>query len=260
MLRAALASFLLLALGLACDSGPPGPAHVRFAHFVPDAPALDFCLKPDGVAAFGSPFVGGAGMSYPSMSSRTDVDAGTYSVRLVPGGATSCATSLNGLGDITGLNLDGDGTPTLALIGRLTGSGTPALTMQAYNDKTTPTPSGGVSLRGINVAPGSTAQDVGVVSGSGAGSLFQAFATGVGYQSASAYATISITPSATNVQANLAARDSTSQAVWASGVFNNVSDTGVYTLYVIGIPGQTSVQRPSLMLCSDNSLNCAQSP
>jgi len=256
MLRAVLASFLVLALGLACDSGPPGPAHVRFAHFVPDAPALDFCLKPEGVAAFGSPFVGGAGMSYPSMSARTDLDAGTYSIRLVPGGATSCATSLNGLGDITGLNLDGDGTPTLALIGRLTGTGTPALTMQAYNDRTSPTPSGGVSLRGINVAPGSNPQDVGVVSAS----LFQTFATGVGYQSASGYQTISITPNATNVQANLAARDSTSQAVWASGVFNNVSDTGVYTLYVIGIPGQSSVQRPSLLLCSDNSLSCAQSP
>ena len=48
--------------------------------------------------------------------------------------------------------------------------------------------------------------------------------------------------------------------MWAQGTFSNVSDTGVYTLYVIGIPGQTGTPRPSLLLCSDTSVNCAQSP
>lgn len=253
---ALVSSLLVLALGLACESGPPAPAQVRIAHLVPDAPAVDVCLKPDSVAAFGSPFVGGTGLSYPSLSERTAVDAGTYSVRLVAGGSTSCATSLNGLGDVTGLALGEGATQTLALTGRLSGTGTPALAVKQYDDRTAATPSGGVSLRAVNAAPGSSAQDVGVVSGS----LFQSFASGVSFGSASAYQTISITPGATNVSAALAARDSSSQAVWAAGNFSNVSDTGVYTLYVIGVPGQTATQRPSLLLCSDAALNCAQSP
>lgn len=257
---ALVSSLLVLALGLACESGPPAPAQVRIAHLVPDAPAVDVCLKPDSVAAFGSPFVGGTGLSYPSLSARTAVDAGTYSVRLVAGGSTSCATSLNELGDVTGLALGEGATQTLALTGRLSGTGTPALAVKQYDDRTAATPSGGVSLRAVNAAPGSSAQDVGVVSGSGSGSLFQTFASGVSFGSASAYQTISITPGATNVSAALAARDSSSQAAWAAGNFSNVSDTGVYTLYVIGVPGQTATQRPSLLLCSDTALNCAQSP
>lgn len=106
---ALVSSLLVLALGLACESDPPAPAHVRIAHFVPDAPAANVCLKPDGTAAFGTPFVPG-GLSFASLSARTDVDAGTYSVRVVPGAATDCATSLQGLGDITGVSL-GEGGP-----------------------------------------------------------------------------------------------------------------------------------------------------
>ncbi len=251
-----LSSLFVLLLGLACDTGSPGPAQIRIANLVPDAPAVDVCLKPDGVAAFGSPFVGGTGLAYPSLSSRVSFDAGTYSVRIVPGGSSSCATSLNGLGDSTGLPLAPDATQTLALTGRLSGTGTSAVEVRQYDDRTGGTPSGGVSMRAVNAAPDSNAQDVGVVSGS----LFQAFAAGVPFGSASAYQTISITPGAINVSAALAARDSASQAVWAIGNFGNVSDTGVYTLYVIGVPGQTATQRPSLLLCSDSSVNCAQSP
>ena len=257
MLRLALISFVfLLVLGLACDSGTPGPAAIRIAHLVPDAPAVDVCLKPDGVAAFGSPFVGGTGLAYPSLSGRAAVDAGTYSVRII-GGGSSCASSLNSLGDKTGVVIGADATQTLALTGRLSGTGTPAVDVRKYDDRTTASPSGSVSLRAVNAAPGSTPQDVGVVSG---GSLFQAFATGVAFGSASGYQPINITPGATNVTAALAAQDSSSQALWALGTFGNVSDTGVYTLYVIGVPGQTATLRPSLLLCSDSSVNCAQSP
>jgi hypothetical protein len=122
---ALISSLLVIALGFACDSGPPGPAQVRIANLVPDAPAVDVCLKPDGLAAFGSPFVGGQGLAYPSLSARTAVDGGTYSVRLVPGGSSSCATSLNGLGDVTGLAIGEGAALTLALTGRLTGTGSP---------------------------------------------------------------------------------------------------------------------------------------
>ena len=248
--------FLAVALALACDSSSPLPPSVRIANLVPDSQALDLCLKPGDVAAFGTPFVGGAGLSYPSLSSRATVDAGTYSVRIVAGGATNCSTSLNGLGDISNVQLGEGVIQTLAVLGRLTGTGSPSFALGRFDDRTGGTPSGQVSMRAANAAPGSNPEDVGVVSGS----LLNPFATAVSYGTASAYQSIPITAGATNVTAALAARDSTNGTVWAQGTFSNISDTGVYTLYVIGIPGQTGTARPSLLLCSDSSVNCAQSP
>ncbi|HZJ52758.1 MAG TPA: DUF4397 domain-containing protein [Myxococcaceae bacterium] len=247
--------FLAVVLALACDSGTPGPGQLRIAHLIPDAPAIDVCLKPDSAAAFGTPLIGGAGLSYPSLSARTAFDAGTYSVRIVQGGATSCAGSLNGLGDVSAV-LAADLPQTLVLTGRLTGSGSPSLNVKVFQDRIAASPGGSVSLRALNAAPGSNPQDVGVL----ASQLFQPFATNVGYGSVSEYQSISITPGSTNVTASLASGDTGSQALWAAGTFNNVSDTGVYTLYVIGVPGQTGTPRPSLLLCSDSSVNCAQSP
>ena len=92
--------FLAVVLALACDSSTPGPGQVRVANLIPDGPsAIDVCIKPDSTAVFGTPLIGGGGLSYPQLSTRTGFDAGTYSVRFVQGGSTSCASSLNGLGD-----------------------------------------------------------------------------------------------------------------------------------------------------------------
>lgn len=248
--------FLAVVLALACDSGSPGPGQLRIAQLIPDAPAVDVCLKPDTAAAFGTPLVGGAGLSYPSLSSRSAFDAGTYSVRIVQGGATSCAGSLNGLGDVSAV-IAADSPQTLVLTGRLSGTGSPSLNLKVFGDRTAGAPSGSVALRGLNAAPGSNPQDVGLV----ASQLFQPFATNLGYGAVSDYQTIGgITPGSTNVTAPLASRETGSQALWASGTFTNVSDTGVYTLYVIGVPGQTGTARPSLLLCSEGSVNCQQSP
>ncbi|HUM09324.1 MAG TPA: DUF4397 domain-containing protein [Myxococcaceae bacterium] len=248
--------FLAVVLALACDSSSPGPGQLRVAHLIPDGPAIDVCLKPDTAAAFGTPLVGGGGLSYPSLSTRSGFDAGTYSVRLVQGGSTSCSSTLNGLGDVSA-SISADAPQTLVLTGRLTGSGSPSLTVKVIGDRTAAAPSGSVLFRGMNAAPGSNPQDMGVV----ASQLFSPFATNVAYGAASDYLQIGgIAPGSTNVTAPLASRDTSSQTLWASGTFNNVSDTGVYTLFVIGVPGQTGTPRPSLLLCSDGSVNCAQSP
>ena len=78
MSRLFLAPFVLVfVLALACDSSQPPPPSIRFANLVSDSQAVDVCLKPGDVAAFGTPFVGGAGLSYPALSSRATVDAGT---------------------------------------------------------------------------------------------------------------------------------------------------------------------------------------
>ena len=247
--------FLAVVLVLACNSSTPGPGQVRVANLIPDGVPLDVCLKPDTTAAFGSPLVGGGGLSYPQLSARSAFDAGTYSVRLVAAGST-CSNSLNGLGDVS-TSISADAPQTLVLAGRFTGTGNPSLSVRVIGDRIAPAASGSVLLRAMNAALGSNPQDTGVVGGQ----VFSPFATNLAYGALSDYQQIGgITPGSPTVTAPLASRDTGSGPVWAQGTFNNLSDTGVYTLFVIGIPGQTGTPRPSLLLCADGSVNCAQNP
>jgi hypothetical protein len=248
--------FLAVVLGLACDSSTPGPGQVRVANLIPDGVALDVCIKPDSAAAFGTPLVGGGGLSYPQLSTRSSFDAGTYSVRLVAAGSASCSSSLNGLGDVS-TSIVADNPQTLVLAGRFTGSGNPSLSVSVIGDRTAPSGTGTVMLRAMNVALGSNPQDVGIVGGQ----VFSPFATNLAYGGLSDYQQVGgITPGSPTVTAPLASRDTTSGPVWAQGTFNNLSDTGIYTVFVIGIPGQSGTPRPSMLLCADGSVNCSQNP
>jgi len=246
-----VAVFLALVLALACDSGTPGPGQVRIANLIPDGVPLDVCIMPDSAAAFGTPLIGGGGLSYPQLSTRSAFDAGTYSVRLVQAGSNSCATSLNGLRDLS-TAISADSPQTLVLAGRFTGSGNPSLTVMVTVDRIAPSASGSVLLRAMNAALGSNPQDTGVVGGQ----VFSPFATNVAYGTVSDYQQRSgITPGSPTVTAPVASRDTGSGPVWAQSTFTNLSDTGVYTVFVIGIPGQSGTPRPSLLLCADNSAN-----
>jgi len=247
--------FLAVVLALACDSSTSGPGQLRVANLIPDGVPLDVCLKPDATAAFGTPLIGGGGLSYPQLSARSAFDAGTYSVRLVQAG-TTCSNSLNGLGDVSA-SISADDPQTLVLAGRFTGTGNPSLSVRVIGDRIAAAASGSVLLRAMNAALGSNPQDTGVVGGQ----VFSPFASNIAYGAVSDYQQIGgITPGSPTVTAPLASRDTGSGPLWAQGTFNNLSDTGVYTLFVIGIPGQTGTPRPSLLLCSDGSLNCAQNP
>lgn len=248
--------FLAVVLALACDSSTPGPGQVRVANLIPDGVPLDVCIKPDSAAAFGTPLVGGGGLSYPQLSTRSSFDAGTYSVRLVAAGSTSCSSSLNGLGDVQ-TPISADSPQTLVLAGRFTGTGNPSLSVSVIGDRTAPSASGSVLIRAMNVALGSNPQDVGIV----AGQIFTPFASNLGFGGLADYQQVNnVTPGAPSVSAPLASRDTGSGPVWAQGTFTNLSDTGVYTVFVIGIPGQTGTPRPSMLLCAESGVNCAQNP
>jgi hypothetical protein len=249
--------FLLAAvLALACDSSTPGPGQVRVANLIPDGVPLDVCIKPDSAAAFGTPLVGGGGLSYPQLSTRSAFDAGTYSVRLVQAGSTSCSSSLNGLGDVP-TSISADSPQTLVLAGRFTGTGNPSLSVTVIGDRTAPSGSGSVMLRAMNAALGSNPQDIGIVGGQ----FFTPFASNLGFGGLSDYQQVNgITPGSPTVTAPLASRDTGSGPIWAQGTFTNLADTGVYTVFVIGIPGQSGTPRPSMLLCADASMNCAQNP
>jgi len=176
-------------------------------------------------------------------------------VRLVAAG-TTCSNSLNGLGDVSA-SIVADNPQTLVLAGRFTGTGNPSLSVSVIGDRIAPSASGSVLLRAMNAALGSNPQDVGVVGGS----AFSPFATNVAFGAVSDYQQISgITPGSPTVTAPLASRDTGSGPVWAQGTFNNLADTGVYTVFVIGVPGQSGTPRPSMLLCSDGSVNCSQNP
>jgi uncharacterized protein DUF4397 len=246
MLRAVLASFLILALGLACDSGPPGPAHVRIAHFIPDAPGIDVCLKPGGTAAYSGKFINQGGLNFASMSSRTEVDAGTYSLRIVSASATDCNTSLNGLGDISLDGFEGDTPYTVALVGLLSGSGSGSVAVKNLSDDTSTPTSPGVKLRYVHVSPELGPVDVGVLSGSTFLPLNPAVT--LGYSDASAY--YGYTGGVSN--ATLAIIDHDTQALDLSGTFSATGGT-VNSIYVVGRPTQTSGDpRLSFLMCPEN--------
>ncbi|HZW90459.1 MAG TPA: DUF4397 domain-containing protein, partial [Myxococcaceae bacterium] len=235
----------------------PGPGQLRVANLIPDAPSsIDVCIKPDTAAAFGTPLVGGGGLSYPQLSTRSGFDAGTYSVRLVAAGSTSCSSSLSGLGDVNA-SIVADNPQTLVLAGRFTGTGNPSLSVSVIGDRTAPSGSGSVQLRAMNAALGSNPQDTGIVGGQ----FFTPFATNLAFGAVSDYQQVNgITPGSPTVTAPLASRDTGNGPVWAQGTFSNLSDTGVYTVFVIGIPGQTGIPRPSMLLCAESGVNCAQNP
>ena len=247
--------FLAVVLALACNSSTPGPGQVRVANLIPDGVPLDVCIKPDSASVFGTPLVGGGGLSYPQLSTRSAFDAGTYSVRIVQAG-NPCSNSYSNLGDISA-SISADNPQTLVLAGRFTGTGNPTIGVRVIGDRTAAAASGTVLLRAMNAALGSNPQDVGIVGGQ----VFSPFASNIDFGALSDYQQVSgITPGSPTVTAPLASRDTGSGPLWAQGTFNNLSDTGVYTVFVIGIPGQTGMPRPSMLLCSEAGVNCSQNP
>lgn len=76
-------------------------AMVRFAHLSPDAPAIDVCVAMHGTGVFKGPLLAplatavpadasAPGLSFTEVSAYVALDPGTYDLRLVPAGSTSC--------------------------------------------------------------------------------------------------------------------------------------------------------------------------
>jgi hypothetical protein len=235
----------LALLVVACDMGPPAPAQVRMANFVPDAPsAIDLCLKPATDAAYTTPFVGSSGLNFPSLSSRVGLDAGTYSVRVVPGGATNCNSSFNGLGDISGVQFGEGGTYTLAAIGRLSGTGQGSFALSTFLDDVSP-PASGLKLRYVNVAPEVDSADIWV-----AGALTPEVPN-LTYTSTSnpAYKVYNTPPSAPEFLA-ISPAGSNSVILDVPGVA--LPNGSVSTLWLVGRPGVSGAAHLSFFLSADN--------
>jgi hypothetical protein len=259
MFRLSLVFAAALALAAACGPSTPQPAQVRIAHLGADLlgsnGAVDLCLKPASAAVYDKRFFGGSGLTFPQLSSRTSLDAGTYSARIIPGGSSNCDASFGGLGDVGGIAFGEGGAYTLALLGLINGSGNTQIALKNFaDDATAPAPTQ-VALRYVQASAEAGAVDVGITSGG----FFTPLASNLSYPN---------TPNPPYALYNSAITSAVFAMVSPSGSGNvilqaqsnavTIPGGSVDTLWVIGRPNQTGDGRLSFLLCADNGLGGCQ--
>ncbi|MEZ4294409.1 MAG: DUF4397 domain-containing protein [Polyangiaceae bacterium] len=103
--------------------GGEAMASVRVAHLSSDAPAVDFCVSPDGVTFVGpvmNKLLGDSdGLAFSEVTAYLSLPPATYTARLVAPGADTCDESLAGLPDVKDLAVADGGFYTVAAIGML---------------------------------------------------------------------------------------------------------------------------------------------
>lgn len=163
MRRIALLSTVALLAACGGSSSSPGTTYIRLAHLSFGAPAVDFCWAPQGTTTFAGPAMRGAGdaagLTYAEVSRYFTLDAGAYTVRLVPFATASCATAVPGVADVAVTAASG-GYYTVAAAG-IVGQAAPLnAQLKAFTDAHTPDPAK-VIIRFLNALPGSPALDLG---------------------------------------------------------------------------------------------------
>jgi len=161
MRRIALLSTVALLAACGGSSSSSGTGYLRVANlsFNPvSSVAMDFCWAPQGSTAFVGPAMKGAsdgfGLAYESVSRYFSLAEGSYTVRVVPFAANSCATAVPGLADVGVTVLSGTYYTVAA-------AGTPGSTeLKAFTDEHTPD-AAKVIIRFLNAVPGPTALDIG---------------------------------------------------------------------------------------------------
>ena len=167
MRRIALLSTVALLAACGDSSTSPGTGYIRLAHLSIGAPAVDFCWAPQGSTTFTGPAmrtpvvpaVSPTGLTYAQASRYFALDAGAYTVRLVPFAATNCATPVPGFTDIV-VTVGSAGYYTVAAAGILGQSAPANPQLKSFTDVFTPDPTK-VIIRFVNALPGSPALDLG---------------------------------------------------------------------------------------------------
>jgi hypothetical protein len=248
-----LATLLSLSSLVGCtadDEGPSGTARIRIAHLSPDAPAVDACIAAAGSDDWQGPLLSSngapAGLSYSNVTKYLDVPAQQYDVRIVAPGATSCATSLGGLADISDLPVLKDGqSATISAIGRLDNGGGQGFRLAAFLDDSEVT-FGKAKLRVIHAAPGTA----GVAVGFGGGVVFSPFIDNVQFgsttQANNGY--FEVDPIA---GAEVTARDIVSGRDAISVKPVNLPAGAIATAFAIGTAGNKAAPL-DVLLCVDN--------
>ncbi|MFO0631185.1 MAG: DUF4397 domain-containing protein, partial [Polyangiales bacterium] len=167
---------------LVCTEGPtmgavipcallPERVFVRVGHLAPDAPAVDFCLRPASATSFAgvSPTLRGlgfsGGFSFPTMTRSLALPPGASVARIVAPNSANCNTALAGLPDVTLPALPAGARATVAASGLLAGTGASAFGLRAFVDGNTRPELGRANLRFVHLSPGAPNVDVGLVNG-----------------------------------------------------------------------------------------------
>ena len=226
-----------------------GNAQVRVAHLSPDAPAVDFCLLPEGAPAVGPVLqsVGvNAGLSYPNVTGYLPVAAGTYGVRLLSADALSCDDTL-GIPDVAGITVSEDTNYTVAATGMVSPAGSDAsFSLKVYVDSLD-VPAGQISVRFIHLSPDTPNVDVGLGSGAAFSPLFPNVPYGSVGQLGGDYLQ---TAPLVDVTLSVRATGSFSDALVIPGV--SVPAGAVVTAFAIGnLDGSPAALRA--LVCVDNA-------
>jgi hypothetical protein len=256
------------------DAIAPGPpAQVRLAHLSPDLTAVDFCLAPHGTTTFQGPLLalqanpdggGGGGLTFGQVGVYLPIDAGSYDLRLVPAGATTCAAattdgSTAAIPDVTNLAaFASNANATVLLAGDVAPAGADAaLTVVALPDDAV-LAGGAAALRAVNAVPSLPAADFGLGSFADSwlplltdvpfGGASATAGLGVGMVDSRGYLPISaLAPQPMSVRPTSAATTDTAGAA-SVGI-----DLGsIVTLFAIGGKTGDAAHPPALLVCVDN--------
>ncbi len=236
------------------DAGP-STIRVRVAHLSPNAPAVDFCVRPMGTTAFTGPVLESrglaAGLTFSQVTGYVALPPGQWQVRLVAANATNCDTSLAGLPEYTLPNLPAGTWATVAASGRVGDSGATAFDLRPYVDTRGPIAADRMRVRFVHASPGTPPVDVGLVNGAmftpiWSNTPFGAF-TGVMGADANGYAT---TMPLSMVTLGVRATGTATNALTLSNV--SIPAGAQVSVFAIGIAGMTAGdQRLSALVCQD---------
>jgi hypothetical protein len=226
-------------------------ANIRVAHLSPGAPAIDFCLALHGTTVFTGPILSGQGvligLPYAAVTKYQTVAAGQYDVRLVPAGATSCATSLGGLPDQTNLPaVSPNGAVTIAALGELSpGDAGGPFGLKAFVDDTSVS-TGNAKLRFVHASSGTPSVDV----GTGGGVLLSPLFNDIAFASAASATNGYIeTPPLASVEISARVHATTTDVLSLPNT--DLASGAIATAFAIGKIGNIATPL-RVLLCLDN--------
>jgi len=230
--------------------GRPPQINVRVAHLSPDAPPVDFCLRPEGSTTFTGPVLRSlgvaAGVAFNQVTRYLTIDAGTYTVRLVAPGSADCATSLGGLPDTALPALAGGARATVAAVGLLSGAGATAFRLTPFIDDATPAAAGQARVRFVHTSPGTPNVDLGIP---GTGTAFTTVFGNVAYPTATAAINVAPLTNAT-LAARVAGVPTNNYPLILRGV--NLAANSRTTVFAVGALNDD--QTPlSALACDENA-------
>jgi hypothetical protein len=244
---------------------------VRIAQVSPDLPPIDVCVAVHGTGSFQGPLLaplaaadaGDPGVGYAQVSAYVPLAPGSYDVRLVPAGASSCAALASDAGDLP----DTTSLPSLALglyttllvAGDLSPAGSdPGITVAMLPDDAV-LAGGAAALRAVNAVPSQPSLDFGLGS---AATPWQSLFTGVRFAAASTQSNpedgpvdangyLSIAPFADQaLAARVPASDAGADLASASAI--TIPLGSIATVLAIGGKTGDPAHPPALLVCTDN--------